>query len=219
MEAKKLRSLYFIVHLAVSFNLAVRLLCKKCGVFMKLNLCDLDFLDRVEQERKYKEYLVWHNTSVEENFHRFIEPLRGKFSKDVDSAIDICGNNLILHDLSKLSKSEFDPYRRHFYPTKQEKSEEEDLAAYNLARKHHVENNPHHAIYWNKDGIKREMSLEYIFEMLCDWASVGKWVGDKSLCDWYDHDAIKEKKSFTDNTQKKVDFYVDLIFRKPGIKF
>ena len=187
---------------------------------MKESFIDLDFLDRVQKEAEYKAYLVWHNQTVEDNFHRLIEPLKRKYSQEVDAAIDICGNNIPLHDLSKLSKDEFDLYRRHFYPTKKEETEKEDNGAYELARKHHVKCNPHHAIHWfDENSNPVEMPLHYIFEMLCDWSAVGQWVGDSSLCEWYDHDAIKEKKAFTENTRKTVDFWVDEIFRKPGVNF
>jgi magnesium-transporting ATPase (P-type) len=41
--------------------------------------------------------------------------------------------------------------------------------------------------------------------------------GNITNVDFYDNDASKEKAAFTDNTRKQVDFWVDEIFRKPGI--
>ena len=76
-----------------------------------------DFFNRIEKEREYKKYLLFHIDNVEEAFHRLVEPLKGSYGKDVDDAIDLCGQYVMLHDLSKLSKDEFDVYRVHFYPT------------------------------------------------------------------------------------------------------
>lgn len=179
---------------------------------------DLDFFNRIEKENEYKKYLVFHIGHVEEAFHRLIEPLKGKYDKETDDAIIACGVNLTLHDLSKLSKEEFDFYRRHFYPTDAEKKEKEDESLFDKAWEHHHQNNPHHVYYWVHGDEKQEMPLEFIFEMLCDWSSVSQWY-DTSLVSWYDKDAKEEKEAFAPNTRKIVDFWVDELFRKPKLKF
>ena len=184
---------------------------------------DIAFLKRIEKEREYKDYVVDHITKVESNFHRLIEPLRGHFNKDVDRAIDLCGQLVPLHDLSKFSKQEFDAYRRNHYPVSDEeqKASEDD---YLKAWDHHKSVNPHHPYFWTQSGIIEDMPLQYIFEMLCDWAAVSQHMAEDhgskdSLVDWYDKSAKDEKALFSDRTRKAVDFWVDEIFRKPDIKY
>lgn len=174
---------------------------------------DLEFLDRLEMEHKYKDYVIFHIQNVEDAFHRLIEPLKGFYGKDVDTAIDLCELNVPLHDLSKFSKFEFDPYRKHHDPLPLEKGKFED--EYEQAKQHHYSVNPHHPIYWGPD---RDMPLEYIFEMLCDWSSVAKYY-DSSVIDFWDNDAKKEKESLSPKTREQVDYWFDLIFRYPGLKY
>ncbi len=182
-------------------------------------LLDLEFFNILEKERQYKDYLMAHIAGVEEAYNRLILPLKGKYDKETDDAIDLCGQYVMLHDLSKLSKYEFEAYRKHFYPTdKEKKLKSSDESEYELAWEHHHQNNPHHPIHWVKDGKKQDMPLNFIFEMLCDWDSVSQWY-KTSLIDWYDNKATDEKASFSDNTRKTVDFWFDEIFRKPGLEF
>ena len=180
----------------------------------------LDFFNVIDKERQYKEYLSFHIGHVEEAFHRLIEPLKGKYGKEVDDAINTCGLYIPLHDLSKLSKHEFDAYRLHFYPTDYEKENNiEKPGEFDKAWEHHHTINAHHPIHWvTETGEKLDMPLSYIFEMLCDWDSVSQWY-DSSIIDWYDNNAQDEKDCFTENTGKIVDFWFDKIFREPGLKF
>jgi len=186
---------------------------------------DLEFFNKVEKEREYKNYVMTHIADVEEAFHRLIEPLKHKYDKTVDDAIDLCGQYIPLHDLSKFSKQEFDAYRKHFYPTDQEKkSQTKEDPEFDLAWELHHKNNLHHPIHWVTGDEKQDMSLNFIFEMLCDWSSVSKHFvtehgEDTSVVKWYDSKAAEEKQSFSDNTRKLVDFWIDEIFRKPGIRY
>jgi hypothetical protein len=127
-----------------------------------------------------------------------------------------------IHDLSKFSKQEFDAYRRNHYPVSDEeqKASEDD---YLKAWDHHKSVNPHHPYFWTQSGIIEDMPLQYIFEMLCDWAAVSQHMAEDhgskdSLVDWYDKSAKDEKALFSDRTRKAVDFWVDEIFRKPGVR-
>ena len=184
---------------------------------------DLDFMEKIEKEREYKDYVVDHIEKVESNFNRLIVPLKGHYNKEVDQAIDLCGQLVPLHDLSKFSKYEFDAYRAYHYPVSDEekKAAEED---YQWAWEHHRSVNPHHPYFWTKLGYKEDMPLPYIFEMLCDWSAVSQHMAEDhgskdSVVDWYDLSAKDEKALFSEKTRKAVDFWVDEIFRKPGVRF
>ena len=183
---------------------------------------NLEFFNIIEKEQEYKKYLMFHIEHVEEAYHRLIEPLLGKYDKAVDDAVLLCGQYIPLHDLSKLSKYEFDDYRQFYYPTDEEKKfqdkNEKKADAIKKAWEHHYQNNPHHPLYWVKDGIKQDMPLNFIFEMFCDWSSVGQWFGTSTIT-WYDTSAVDEKAAFSDNTREQVEKWFDIIFRVPGIKF
>lgn len=85
------------------------------------------------------------------------------------------------HDLSKLSNEEFIPYRKQFFPTSFEKLAD-NKEAFDLAWRHHKENNPHHWEHWiekhntvmpdNYDG-----RAQFIC-MVCDWMAMSMKFGD-----------------------------------------
>lgn len=176
----------------------------------------IEFMEQIDKEREYKAYLTEHIAGVEKAFYRLIVPLKGRYSNEFDDAIDLCGQLVPLHDLSKLSKIEFDAYRKHFYPLESEKGKfEED---FEIACKHHISVNPHHPAFWCKNGVNTNMPLQYILEMICDWDSVSHHY-DSSVVEFYDNRAEKEKSYFTSSTRDWVDLLVNDIFRKPGIKF
>ena len=175
-----------------------------------------EFLEKLDKEREYKEYVVYHIKNVEDAFNRLILPLKGKYSDEVDSAINQCGQVIPLHDISKFSKAEFDPYRLHFYPTPLEKATKDIDSDWEQAVQHHYLVNPHHPMHWQQ--LNQDMPLQFIFEMLCDWAAVSCY--KKSMVtDYYDNYATKEKAAFSPKTKEMVDYWIDEIFRKPGIDF
>eukprot|EP00339_Tiarina_fusa_P024597 CAMPEP_0117038472 /NCGR_PEP_ID=MMETSP0472-20121206/27060_1 /TAXON_ID=693140 ORGANISM="Tiarina fusus, Strain LIS" /NCGR_SAMPLE_ID=MMETSP0472 /ASSEMBLY_ACC=CAM_ASM_000603 /LENGTH=161 /DNA_ID=CAMNT_0004748691 /DNA_START=144 /DNA_END=629 /DNA_ORIENTATION=- len=64
---------------------------------------------------------------------------------------------MILHDLSKLSPSEFTPYANHFFGNSSKHFDE--------AWKHHYENNDHHIEYWKGEMVP----IEALMEIIADW--------------------------------------------------
>ena len=72
---------------------------------------------------------------------------------------------------------------------------------YNDAWKHHYTNNKHHPEFWiNEDGTIRDMDLDAIIEMLCDWNAVSLMFGT-SVLDWYEKQAVDdEQKAMTPKT-------------------
>ena len=103
----------------------------------------------------------------------------------------------LLHDLSKLTPTEFGPYARNFYGTPRNKAEFEKAWHFHKLR------NPHHWEFWvSVDYIEREMHMIYHFpilttlpiplpvvrEMIADWFAAaraynGKWP-DLSNYEW-----------------------------------
>ena len=86
---------------------------------------------------------------------------------------------------------------------------------YQDAWKHHYENNPHHPEHWvdHKTGVIRDMSLDAIVEMLCDWEAMSMY-HQSSILDWYKNDATDEKKAMTDKTKQIVEELLDIIESK-----
>lgn len=93
---------------------------------------------------------------------------------------------LLVHDLSKFSLSEFPHYARKFYGDGQN---DEEFA---LAWLHHENYNPHHWNHWvprsgKFKGVPRKMPERYVREMVADWLAAsrsyeGAW--PTSLAEW-----------------------------------
>jgi len=103
----------------------------------------------------------------------------------------------LVHDLSKFTPKEFFPYARFFYDkdgelnkdTKQKYGYCKPLSTgdrdFDLAWKHHLENNKHHWQWWTKvdeNGNTKILPMQepYITEMICDWVGAGKAQGHLS---------------------------------------
>jgi len=79
-----------------------------------------------------------------------------------------------IHDHSKISKYEFEPYARHFFGITYGASP--DRKSYEKAWEHHYTMNPHHWQFWKEGTIPEH----YVLEMIADWhgaayAYGGKW--------------------------------------------
>jgi hypothetical protein len=94
-----------------------------------------------------------------------------------------------MHDMSKLSPTEFFPYMRKFALGL---SDPANARAFQLAWLHHVHVNKHHWQYWclaaDKDGIDViRMPEKYVKEMIADWRGVGLALnkGEHNAVAWY----------------------------------
>lgn len=83
------------------------------------------------------------------------------------------------HDRSKLSKEEFVPYRRKFFPTEYEKKncQKEINRDFKNAWIHHKLHNRHHWETWSKE-IGNPLSGRHIVHNICDWMAMGMKFGD-----------------------------------------
>ena len=81
-----------------------------------------------------------------------------------------------LHDQSKLSKAEFVPYRRKFFPTDFEKKEYSEIIdkEFKTAWEHHKLHNPHHWENWSEKIAKANpYQVACIVQNVCDWMAMG----------------------------------------------
>lgn len=108
------------------------------------------------------------------------------------------------HDQSKVNASEYDDYRRYFYPTEWEKENINEVILKNnfdFAWNHHQKTNRHHWQYWilMDDEFKiLKMPYIYIIEMLCNWSAMSLKFKDKPS-EFYHKN--KEKMIFADDTK------------------
>jgi len=116
----------------------------------------------------------------------------------------------LLHDISKLSFSEFIPYMNFF--TKKDRSEEAKKA-FNKAWLHHIHNNPHHWEYWIMPGknVACEMPDKYREEMICDWIGAGIAItGKREFKEWYQEN--KDKIILHERTRNLIEVDLNWIF-------
>ena len=131
-----------------------------------------------------KKYLIYLNYILKHKRYAFIE---------------CCKYGLIwrglMHDMSKLTWSEFKAYADYFDKTNEKKNERDFLYAW-LG---HIHKNPHHWQHWllqnDEDGMMvLPMPEQYWKEMVADWKSAGKAItGKDNIKEWYDknRDLIK----------------------------
>ena len=173
----------------------------------------------MEQEEKikndeYTNYINTHIKNVELMFNKYFIPLLNKenISSKIDDKIlkETISNmkeQIKKHDSSKFSKEEFIFYRKKFYPTSLEKNnfniQKNIKKDFNKAWEHHYKNNPHHPFYWiEENGNIKNMSLNYIIEMICDWLAMSFYF-KSNFKNWFNN-ANKEKKAMTTYTKELV---------------
>lgn len=158
------------------------------------------------KEQEYLEYLRNHISGVQRSWREILLPkIRSEVSEELISAVDF---RVRTHDSSKYSSKEFDAYRLHWYPLKDEVQDEK---TYDLAVLHHHHNNGHHPQFWIivRDSRKvepQDMPLEYVLEMLCDWHSFTLKDPESTAYRWYQEN--KDKMVFSDSTREKVEKFI-----------
>lgn len=145
-----------------------------------------------EKDYEYYNYIIEHKRNLMKSFDLFIraeEILNGSQGSRLTlleiEEIQVLKDRILIHDLSKFSKEEFEPYRKYFFPTKEEEKEANHMgisakclneSSFNLAWKHHYENNPHHP-----ENHTEKMSKIDMVEMCLDWTAMGIKFNDSSL--------------------------------------
>ena len=167
--------------------------------------------------KEYMDYLNQHITRVIDEFKKYFVPLVtsdelpaniGKYTKDdFIYAIKKCALTIDKHDLSKYNDMEFYPYRRHWHPTVKEESEDDDRQQvaeeqYEKAWQHHYEHNNHHVQHWYdfNNSMTKDIPLECVVEMICDWISMSIIKNNPTIDYWWKTDADKERSMMTVDT-------------------
>jgi hypothetical protein len=194
------------------------------GNFINMISLGSNSLEKNQKEQEYIDYIETHRENVRKAYDKYFAPLLNTevnlnscSNEEFQIALKDSINNIDIHDESKYSDIEFEPYRLKWYPTDDEKLaiREPDIAIqlyedYDAATYHHVKNNPHHTAFWvQEDGSIKDMNLKYIIEMLCDWLSFGN-----DIRVWYKNKAEKERNEMSTRTKEIVEELMDLIYTK-----
>lgn len=181
---------------------------------------DSESRHRYEQQENYMKYLETHIGNVRKSYYTYIIPLLDKnsllFTRGVNKAL-FTRTELVQaivkaqeavhhHDDSKYSDQEFEGYRAHWDPTEYEKTLGEDYQRlvdenYQEAWLHHLQNNDHHPEYWYNYETKeaRDMSLDAIIHMICDWDSFNIANGGNCV-KWYKESGHEVRKYMSPKT-------------------
>jgi hypothetical protein len=140
----------------------------------------------------YTDYLATHIGAVKNAFSWICENLP-ELVEEYD--VDVLGECIGKHDISKWDDEEFFAYCEYFYGNN--KDAKETLEDFDYAWLRHQHNNPHHWQHWllrQDDGDVKALEMPYlnVIEMVCDhWAF--SWVKDDlyEIFEWYDNNASK----------------------------
>lgn len=194
----------------------------------------------VQKEAQYVMYIMHHKNYVKQAYE-FLKNNKFDFSNIEEIDEEKFRETLInlepeikSHDMSKFSDEEFEPYRRNFYPTDEEKSVEDNevLETVNKnfaeAWKHHYMFNDHHPEHWKhflEDGQASEKELEIaspmplsaILHMICDWTAMSYAKGHNNPVSWFNVKAKDEKKCMNPETLKLVSKLLEVLFDRQVI--
>ena len=177
-----------------------------------------DSAARLEKEQEYLDYINEHIGNVRKAYNMYMVPLLNMNNisplvsdEELKTAIRNLEPLLDTHDASKFSDAEFDGYRCKWHPTKAEeaKMKEDDefakliRARYDVCWEHHYTVNQHHPLHWvdTETKISKDMSLDAIVEMLCDWESMSLKFGTSTV-EWYENKASDEKAALSPKTKE-----------------
>ena len=169
------------------------------------------------KKAEYLRYIFNHVKNVRKGYDilfgskKYINFPKGISATEWNDSVIVLNSLVNKHDESKYSEEEFEPYRRHFYPTALELQEDEEAQRkadkdFEAAWKHHYMNNDHHPEYWKYINDKGEhivdptdigspMTLLSVMHMFCDWYAMDEYQGLTDHAEWYKSDASKSERA------------------------
>jgi hypothetical protein len=134
-------------------------------------------LERIDKIREYCDYVERHLLNVKAAW-RIVQDNCGQLHPlHDDHCRAFMDNEIIHHDLSKMSPEEFIPYQRQFFPVGERPKK--DNAEFAAAWENHKRCNPHHWESWTKrtESFPNENACHCVM-MVCDWMAMGMEFGD-----------------------------------------
>ena len=162
----------------------------------------------IDKELEYKIYILTHTTNIKKAFILHKDLIKDKLEL-TDEDMEYLNKLVVKHDTSKYSLEEFNPYRRHFYPTASESSMSQQVKdtfeeQFNIAWEHHYKNNEHHWEHWGEEDIPNV----YIAEMMLDWIAMGMYNGNYAWQYYNDH---RDDIHVTDNARIKIETFLNAL--------
>lgn len=185
-----------------------------------------------KREAEYYNVVGAHRNNVVKAYEMIVKDPKSQiviegipvYNYDTPSLEDAIKN----HDMSKYSDAEFYAYRKWHNPTSHEKflmETDDDYrlaaeAAYEEAWDHHKRNNDHHPEWWcydeNGNSVEpRDMTIEAILHMICDWQSCDMTYGG-NIHDWWTKNKGEKAKVMSENTFRIVESIMEKI---PSVDF
>ena len=174
-----------------------------------VNLKESDDIE--EKDKEYMEYIDAHRNNAKKAWQEDVSTLDDDF---IQSHKEILNEIIENHDQSKYSDDEFEPYRAKYYPINEEEGAVAD-GPFQVAWKHHYDNNAHHWQYWtNAEGDlddekydEEQVKLAYI-EMLCDQLAMSMQFNNRPD-EWYESNKenmklYPEEQKYYENLLKEV---------------
>ena len=139
----------------------------------------MQIIEQIEKTREYLDYIEDHIFNVKRAWIELQEKCQDMDFIYDDFLYEWIGGEVVKHDLSKMSESEFIQYRKAFYPTESEsKGDKYDMT---FAWEHHKKHNPHHWENWAGRYTVLSHPDEWkvhCVHMICDWMAMGYKFGD-----------------------------------------
>ncbi len=146
--------------------------------------------DYIDKTRDYLNYVEEHLENVRKAFSELSLACDGMQWVGDDYAWHMLREEVIWHDVSKLSQAELVPYTDKFYPTEHEPMEWYNNG-FDKAWEHHKRHNQHH-----HESVK---TYTDIVHMVIDWTAMGYKFGDTAQ-EYYERN--KDNISLSDDHEK-----------------
>lgn len=153
----------------------------------------------MEKDMEYRRYIQEHISNVQKAWDEIkandkcMTFLRNKIF-NFDNLIPVLDERMLIHDQSKLSQEEFEPYRRQYHSIS-ETEKELNKKDFEAAWVHHYTVNDHHWDHWkNKPN---SMPFVSCIEMCCDWIAMSKKFGGTAL-QWFKDNEHADKEGHGD---------------------
>ncbi len=146
--------------------------------------------NEIEVKREeYKKYIEEHKENIIQAYKRF-----KSFIAKCDTCINLNNkeleclkNDIIHHDDSKFSESEFEAYRKHYFPCSFEKEGKTEKIEFEKAKIHHYQNNNHHPQHPSrKKGLNKVACIHNVL----DWIAMSYKYNEK-VWEYYESSEIK----------------------------
>ena len=158
--------------------------------------------EKIRKTREYLDYIEEHVENVRKAFIEFSEKCNGLHIIGDDYSWFTLKEEVLSHDISKMSCEEFVQYRESFYPVSDTEKAEANMGE---AWNHHKESNSHH---W--ESLSGYIDVAH---MVIDWMAMGYKFGDTAQ-EYYENN--KDRIEISDDNLKSMFEMFDKLYGEKG---